>query len=637
MKSKVLKSFIAIMLSVSLIGCGGNTYNSNQTSSRDENTVPDESVQDNISDKETPDNGIVEDNEKKELADEKAVIVTAEDENSELTTTQLNSINMLNYMTVLTQQINESKGNQIFLESARSALYNDTNLNAVDTKTQAQITQLVGVIDNYRMIDVKRDRLEYINEQNRAQAMRQAIPNPVGLLSAVQSGSMLKAAASVLYMAVDSASSYTYAMNQAEQQYIKEGWELDDEEMKSLQSSTTAQFNYMCNMVRDYDLPGDYVVRDDDIKNFVTWTKKTNLVSKITWFEDNEKTYSKFRPYWIELIKDYYDAEEYEKCIAAAHQYEMISTRIIRKDIDYANVLPMIIISAKETMTEDEYVKLATEYCSLICENTKDADWSLRYFVAQIYIDIYALTHDNEYLEKAYDIAKYNVNIMVEEQRAMNVAYLSPIKEVKAEKDATKREKEEVKQYNKLLKEERKIALPPVSEALYLNCDLLFSLMEQLGNDPEEMEEIEAILHENDDNTFLTEALDKRFRYGNESDSLNLEDIRVDFDGDEIEIPAIFISDHSKISVVVTNKERKTDIEDWIVSKVDRNKKTDCSEFMVFYKSKEGKSYKYKDGETVKIIVTPVIESPEDTIIFNYDVVGKKIAFFFNEIKFERK
>lgn len=637
MKSKVLRSFIAIMLSVSLIGCGGNTYNSNQTSSRDENTVPDESVQDNISDKETPDNGIVEDNEKKELADEKAVIVTAEDEDSELTTTQLNSINMLNYMTVLTQQINESKGNQIFLESARSALYNDTNLNAVDTKTQAQITQLVGVIDNYRMIDVKRDRLEYINEQNRAQAMRQAIPNPVGLLSAVQSGSMLKAAASVLYMAVDSASSYTYAMNQAEQQYIKEGWELDDEEMKSLQSSTTAQFNYMCNMVRDYDLPGDYVVRDDDIKNFVTWTKKTNLVSKITWFEDNEKTYSKFRPYWIELIKDYYDAEEYEKCIAAAHQYEMISTRIIRKDIDYANVLPMIIISAKETMTEDEYVKLATEYCSLICENTKDADWSLRYFVAQIYIDIYALTHDNEYLEKAYDIAKYNVNIMVEEQRAMNVAYLSPIEEVKAEKDATKREKEEVKQYNKLLKEERKIALPPVSEALYLNCDLLFSLMEQLGNDPEEMEEIEAILHENDDNTFLTEALDKRFRYGNESDSLNLEDIRVDFDGDEIEIPAIFISDHSKISVVVTNKEKKTDIEDWVVSKVDRNKKTDCSEFMVFYKSKEGKSYKYKDGETVKIIVTPVIESPEDTIIFNYDVVGKKIAFFFNEIKFERK
>ncbi|MBP3804396.1 MAG: hypothetical protein J6I76_10945 [Oribacterium sp.] len=199
---------------------------------------------------------------------------------NELTPTQLTSINMLNYMTVLTQEINTSKGNQLYLESARTSLYNDTNLNAVDSDTQVQINQLVGTIDQYRMVDVKRQRLEFIYEQNQAQAMRQAIPNPMGLLSAVQSGNLLKAAASVVYMAVDSATSYQAATNQAELQFIKEGWELDDEETKALQESTTAQFNYMCNMVRKYDLPDEYVVRDTDVKRLLDGQTKQILFRK---------------------------------------------------------------------------------------------------------------------------------------------------------------------------------------------------------------------------------------------------------------------------------------------------------------------------------------------------------------------
>lgn len=50
------------------------------------------------------------------------------------------------------------------------------------------------------MIAEKRERLRYIYEQNRAQALRQAIPDPVGLLSAVSSGNILKSAASVIYI-----------------------------------------------------------------------------------------------------------------------------------------------------------------------------------------------------------------------------------------------------------------------------------------------------------------------------------------------------------------------------------------------------------------------------------------------------
>lgn len=119
--------------------------------------------------------------------------------------------------------------------------------------------------------------------------------------------------------------------------------------------------------------------------------------------------------------------------------------------------------------------------------------------------------------------------------------------EIKAESGATKREKEEVKQYNKMLKAERKVAVPPVNEALYLNCDLLFALADELNIDSREQAKIDAVLHENGENIFLTEALDNRFRFASKS-AINADSLTVDFNGKELKIPAVCICDRSTVS-----------------------------------------------------------------------------------------
>lgn len=125
-----------------------------------------------------------------------------------LDATQLNSINMLNYLVVLTQEINASKNSRLYLEEVYSTLLNNTSPEVVDNRTLVEINYLLNTIDNYRMTNVKRDRLQYIYEQNRAQALRDAMPSPLGLMSAVQSFSLSKMIASVVYMAVDSYTSY---------------------------------------------------------------------------------------------------------------------------------------------------------------------------------------------------------------------------------------------------------------------------------------------------------------------------------------------------------------------------------------------------------------------------------------------
>ena len=164
----------------------------------------------------------------------------------DLTSKQKNAVNMLNYIMTITQEINNSKESRLYLESAYSSLINNSDPGLIDTRTQERITNILDTLEQYRMIAEKRERLRYIYEQNRAQALRQAIPDPVGLLSAVSSGNILKSAASVIYMAVDAASSYQNAVTQTDLQYLQDGWQLEDEEAQELHNSRKSTFEYIC-------------------------------------------------------------------------------------------------------------------------------------------------------------------------------------------------------------------------------------------------------------------------------------------------------------------------------------------------------------------------------------------------------
>lgn len=665
LQKKAVSLIMAFVMSASLAGCGSKDSSKPETETKtSEKSTEEKPVNKNSSENmteeiyseaetiteaitETITESIAEtESETPEIATEKEnedgedeyVVISADEDSESLSSTQRNSINMLNYMTVLTQTINDEKGSQLLLEKQYHSLVNDIYPNAVDTKTQAQISSLLDTIDAYRMISVKRDRLEFIYEQNRAQALRQAIPNPIGLLSAVQSGSALRAAVSVIYMAVDSAASYQAATSQAELQFIKDGWELDDEENKALHNSTKDALNYMFDMVRDYSFPGDYALNEESVQAFVSWSSKpdSQIVNKIAWLESHEDTYLKFGPYWLELAKDYYNSEEYEKCLESIRRYEEISTRIFRKDIDYATALPMAILSAKEIMDPEEYVALADQYCSVILDNTKDADWCLRYSVAQIYLDLFSLTEDDGYLSKAYKVAFDNVVVLVDEQKSLNTTYLADIKKEQAGKDATKREKKDIKRYNKLLEDERKVALPPVSEALYLNCDLLFALADKINIPDKEKDRIDAILHENGENIFLTDALDDRFWFEKKDRVINAEELDVSFSGDEFSIPAACLTERSIVSATVSGEEGEFELDDWMVTNVKRPKNALCSEFIVTFASKKGKDYKYSAGDKIIIEITPVEETPEEQISIAFDVEASKKAIVFDGIEFKR-
>ena len=545
------------------------------------------------------------------------VVPTATPITDGLTDEQRNSIGMLNYLTMLTQEINTSKNSRLFLENAYSSLVNNTYPNAVDQETEFRLEELLEQLKNYRMNAVKRERLEFIYERNKAQAIRAAVPNPLGLLSSVRSFSWPQLIASVAYMAVDSVTSYQNASSQAELQYLQDGWELDDAEYDILHKLRSRAFTYMIEMVNTYNLPGDLALNEKAVENYVTWKNENNVVRRIQLFEANRKVYQGFGPYWLTMADSYYTNGDYQKCIDAIATYELLRTRIFRQDYELAKTLPAAFMSAMEIMDDDRFIATAAHYLELIEINAAYDNWSLRYFAAQGYLELYQRTKDESYLRNAYDLVLNNVTLLVSDQLDLNTTYLADVQKIEIPNGTTEAKKKEIEQLNKQAEEERKTALIPISEPLSLNCDLLFSISEVLGISSTEQAKIESILHHNNQPLFMIPTIDHRYWFTKQANPSAAE-IEVGFKDKTLSLPVEFISGFGSISMSVKSGDTVTEISDWIISKVERKDKADITTFVATFTSPTVSKYQFKNGDQLLFTLLPTGDETESKLEFGF-------------------
>ena len=558
-----------------------------------------------------------------------SILPTASAKNATLTDAQANAIAMLNYITVLTQDINASKNSRLYMEEAYSSLINNTYPNAVDSRTLSQLTRLLDTMESYRMVAVKRDRLEYIYEQNQAQAIRAAIPNPLGMISAVQSYRPSKIAAALAYMAIDSITSYTTYTSETELQFLKDGWALDDEEASVLHESRKSTFAYMINIVGEYDLPGDLTLTENSVEEFVKWKNNDNVVSRIQFLESNQTAYQSYGGYWLLLAQSYYDNGNFSKCLDAIHVYEGMNTRIFRKDYELAKVLPSVISAAEEVYSGAEYADAAVRYVQMLLGNTDHNDWALRYYGAQVYGDLFAQTNNDFYLKNAYDIALDNVNYLVSEQQRLNAAYLAPVQKTAVPKDATKSEKKQIENANKTLEETRKTELPPVYEPLRLNCDLLFSLADILKVSESEQQKIDGILHPNGTPIFLTETLDEQYWFLHDL-KLDIANTDIEFGGTAIILPATCCTSNTQITVSVqeANAEEPAVLTDWKVASVNRETEGELSTYHAVYTSEQAHHHDWQPGAAIQVDIQPKADANLPIYHFEFITEGTKKEWY---------
>jgi len=552
-----------------------------------------------------------------------------------LTEQQRNSFSMLYHLAITAEEIRISRSNRLMLDDIYTSLLNDINPGAVDETTQDHLRNLRDIIKSYLDISVKRDRLQYIYNQDKAATIRSAVPNPLAVLSMTNSLDWKKLAASVVYTVVDSYSNYKSANASVDREFLLSGWELDDEETSAVQKNRDRAFDYMVDIVQEYGLDGKLTLSEDAINTFAEICAIDVVQQKIRRLESEEETYKLLGNYWLELADCYFETSQYQKCLDCVYRYNALSTGIYRKDFNYVQILPKAVVAAQMTYSGDEYITVLSGFTNAIIENTTTKDWSSRYFASQVYLDLYQRTGDREYLELAYNIAYDNVAILVDEQRKLNDVFIAPVQEVtieepdykymseEEEKTAKQEYKEELKrlkEYNKSLKKARETELPALYEPFVLNCDLLFALAEEMGITEAEKAEIEAILQTEINGVFLVKPINDRYSFSQSANTY-----AIDFSKDRLLIPVHLMSTEAQVIVTVSENGETQTFDDFTVTKVDR-KDGEFDTFVAHMSSKLMSDHTWMADS--KVTVSIVSSNGTDPLVFNYKVSEYKENFW---------
>lgn len=527
---------------------------------------------------------------------------------------QKNSVEMLFYLNMVSRKIESFQNNRIYLGEVYDSLLNDTNPATVDKKTQDHLQTILTIIKDYRQLELKRERLQYIYEQDKANSIKAAMPSPMAVLNIVQSSDWKKLVTSVLYTAASSYTNYESANDSLDKQFMLNGWELEDEETEHIHQNRTRAFNYMVDIVREYKLSEDLALNEDFINSFVGAITNPNNNQKLQFLKSHKKIYMAFSPYWLELAKCYYELNDYQNSLACLANYETIGSGIFRYDNQYAEFLPMAIVAAQSVYAndKDQYVKIIEKYTDTL-NSPYQKRWELKYFAAQSYMDLYAKTNNTEYLKKAYEIAKDNVNSLVTEQETLNKTYLNDVQELTLSssdtelltEDEKKSQQKELDKLNKSLKEKRKTELPELYEPLVINCELLFSLADELKIDNKEKKSINGIL----EGVFIVDSIAEEYSF-NKKYSYSIE-----YSEDGLTIPANILTSSSKITAVVNTHSKK--ITDFVIKDVDRTG-TSALSYKAHYESKELDSIDWKVGDKVTFTISN--GNNHDNVVFVFKV-----------------
>ena len=545
-----------------------------------------------------------------------------DDPTAQLSQKQENSIAMLNYLAMISQEIESAKdthNSRLLLEEVYASLLNNTSPDKLDEKSQRYISELLDIIKDYRMISLKRERLQLLYDQEKAILIREGMQSMLhgvsNSLTDLNNLDWKQLSVNVAFTAMESYNQYKIESAELDNEFMISGWELDDKEAETIHNNRKTAFNYMIDIVREYDLPGTLALSEEAIQNFVTQTKNENVFQRLQFLESKEAVYGKFGEYWLARADCYYETDDYAKCLECINRYKDLNTGIFRQDFSYAKRLPEAIVSAQHVCSKDTYVEVIANYTDALTRNAADSDWALLYFAAQSYIDLYEKTNDKGYLRAAYDIVVNNINQLVGTQIKNNTVYLNDLEELKLDplnirEDATKKEaKEQKKNYkeeekrldalNKSLKKKRKTELPAVYEPLVLNCDLLFALAEELDISQEEKARIEGILQSNTGGVFLTKPISEYYSFGPHADQQYIAVLNTK----EFILSADLLCEGATVTASVETDHGVDVFDDWTVSKVERGASR-ISSFSAYFESDEIKKHDWSDGEIVTFTVS---------------------------------
>lgn len=407
------------------------------------------------------------------------------------------SLNLVNEIIYISEQMISESNNVTYLDEAYSHLYNNLNLTLVDDETRSQVANMMSAIEKYRMIEIKRDRLNTIYDYQKSMNIAAAVPDPINLIGslAMITANPVGAIAGLVGTAASSATMYAAASAQMDLSMLDQQWELSDEARANLANININLFDYaskFANNKKD-EVTTREILNENLVKDFVNAVNDTDLRRSINYLEGSKETYSFFPTYWLELAHKYYINEQFNECLESIKYYEnhFDYRELYRYNYRYAQILVEGIDALYKTADDVlEYKDVLLSRLEIIEGNTRTDDWLQNYFVATVYLSLIDTGLDNEVLyKKAIDVLNKNWNYLTKEQEKLNNEYCAdlPTEESMVKNSDGDAKKKDIQKYHNELEKERKTDLPSFNPAFETNLRLLYSIYQAQGKGVNEL------------------------------------------------------------------------------------------------------------------------------------------------------
>jgi len=192
---------------------------------------------------------------------------------------------MLNYLASQAVSVIESKDSKLLLEDIYQQLYNNVNPEDIDKDTQELVVRMLNQIENIRLISVQRDRLQYLLEREQAQAIYNAIPDTLGIIGTVymgvKQGDLIAGVAGAIGLTAQSLLRVKQAQGKNDIEFMKQNWELDDENSRNFHELRTDVLKYLWKITDIYHLPKTDSLNETAIKDFFKIQHDSNRTRKL--------------------------------------------------------------------------------------------------------------------------------------------------------------------------------------------------------------------------------------------------------------------------------------------------------------------------------------------------------------------
>lgn len=287
-----------------------------------------------------------------------------------------------------TARILESKNNQIVVDEVASYDWfwvKDTQF------TSHYIRVFNETLADNKSIHAKRERLQYLFNQDRSRQVSALVPNAANILTiAFTAGDPLKSIIAVSGTVLSSVTSYVNEKQQAELELIQKNWELDDQQTQLFVRLLSELRGYLSQVSDKYGLTNEQLASDQTLRQyFLVLREKSDPREKLLSIDTRQfrTELGIFPEYWRELATISYELEDYDSALSHIEEYENRYVQTMYHDNAHANLMQikaycLIKLYPYGVERNNELVRLADE----IERMSLASDWMQQYFCVELYL-----------------------------------------------------------------------------------------------------------------------------------------------------------------------------------------------------------------------------------------------------------